>query len=71
MRLINTETGKFEEFLDSKRVPHYAILSHTWEQPPGREQTYQDVLKIQEKFGLSVRDHRGLLLSHLNANLLL
>ncbi|PIL28754.1 hypothetical protein GSI_08798 [Ganoderma sinense ZZ0214-1] len=53
MRLINTETGRFEEFVNSSTAPHYAILSHTWEQPPKREQSYQDVVKIQEKFGLA------------------
>ena len=65
MRLINTETGKFEEFVDSSMAPLYAILSHTWEKPPGREQSYQDVVKIQQKYGLhSVRDHRLLVSTH-------
>jgi hypothetical protein len=31
MRLINVETLRFEEFLDVKNTPEYAILSHTWE----------------------------------------
>ncbi|EXF84636.1 HET domain-containing protein [Colletotrichum fioriniae PJ7] len=31
MRLINTATLKFEEFIDHARTPPYAILSHTWE----------------------------------------
>jgi hypothetical protein len=30
MRLINTYTRKFEEFI-SNRIPEYAILSHTWQ----------------------------------------
>ncbi|KAF2681874.1 HET-domain-containing protein [Lentithecium fluviatile CBS 122367] len=29
MRLINTSTGKLEEFI-GKNIPKYAILSHTW-----------------------------------------
>ena len=49
MRLINTHTGKFVEFVNAKDVPRYAILSHTWDK---KEQTYQEVLKIQEKYGL-------------------
>ena len=56
MRLINTETGRFEEFFNLETTPTYAILSHTWDQPPKREQSYQEVVKIQEKFGHSVRD---------------
>ncbi|KAH8880902.1 HET-domain-containing protein [Thozetella sp. PMI_491] len=31
MRLINTQTGSFEEFT-GRDGPHYAILSHTWEE---------------------------------------
>ncbi|KAM5545417.1 hypothetical protein V8D89_001030 [Ganoderma adspersum] len=57
MRLINTATGEFAEFFDPSTTPLYAILSHTWEQPPKREQSYQEVVKIQERLGLSVRDH--------------
>jgi hypothetical protein len=30
MRLINTSTGLFEEFI-GRNIPKYAILSHTWE----------------------------------------
>jgi hypothetical protein len=29
MRLLNAKTMKLEEFFD-KKVPNYAILSHTW-----------------------------------------
>ena len=29
MRLINTSTGRFEEFI-GRNIPKYAILSHTW-----------------------------------------
>ncbi len=29
MRLINTHTGHFEEFI-GKKIPRYAVLSHTW-----------------------------------------
>src|SRR6266480_713025 len=31
MRLINTVTGLFEEFI-GRNIPKYAILSHTWEE---------------------------------------
>ncbi|PIL25332.1 hypothetical protein GSI_13221 [Ganoderma sinense ZZ0214-1] len=48
MRLINTRTGEFEEFVDQANIPPYAILSHTWD--PTGEQTYQEVVKIQEKY---------------------
>ncbi|KAK1755526.1 heterokaryon incompatibility protein-domain-containing protein [Echria macrotheca] len=30
MRLINTTTEKLEEFIDPKKFPKYAILSHRW-----------------------------------------
>ena len=48
MRLLNTGTGHFEEFQDNSKLPHYAILSHTWS--PEGEQTYQDVRKVQEAY---------------------
>jgi hypothetical protein len=38
MRLINTSTRKFEEFI-SRNIPKYAILSHTWQ---NEEVTYRD-----------------------------
>jgi hypothetical protein len=31
MRLINISTGTFEEFIGTN-IPHYAVLSHTWEE---------------------------------------
>jgi hypothetical protein len=31
MRLINTTTQAFEEFI-GRNIPQYAILSHTWEE---------------------------------------
>jgi hypothetical protein len=40
MRLINTSTGAFEEFV-GKNIPKYAILSHTWDK---EEVSYQDYL---------------------------
>jgi hypothetical protein len=40
MRLINTSTGAFEEFI-GRSIPNYAILSHTWEE---EEVSYQDYL---------------------------
>jgi hypothetical protein len=38
MRLINTSSGAFEEFI-GRNIPEYAILSHTWEE---EEVSYQD-----------------------------
>jgi hypothetical protein len=40
MRLINTSSGAFEEFIGGD-IPKYAILSHTWEE---EEVSYQDYL---------------------------
>lgn len=40
MRLIQTSTLEFEEFIGTK-IPIYAILSHTWE---GEEVSFQDIL---------------------------
>ncbi|RMZ68247.1 HET domain [Pyrenophora seminiperda CCB06] len=40
MRLLNTRSEKFEEFF-GRRIPEYAILSHTWEED---EVSYQDYL---------------------------
>lgn len=39
MRLINTATGLFEEFVGTN-IPNYAILSHTWE---GEEVSFKDM----------------------------
>lgn len=39
MRLLNTSTFQFREFHSSK-VPHYAILSHTWGE---EEVSFQDM----------------------------
>jgi hypothetical protein len=53
MRLINTLTGKFEEFFDSQR-PKYAILSHTW----GKEElSYLDFLFLTS--GMSTNLHQA------------
>lgn len=46
MRLINTSTGRLEEFFDSQRPP-YAILSHTWGQ---EELSYFDLLYLTSSF---------------------
>ncbi|KAM5545461.1 hypothetical protein V8D89_000499 [Ganoderma adspersum] len=54
MRLLNTETGHFEEFVNAD-VVRYAILSHTWDTKG--EQTYQEVREIQKQYG---RDGRRL-----------
>ena len=56
MRLIDTKTGEFVEFFDLAKIPPYAILSHTWESAPPGEQPYQEVIRIQEKYRLLVRD---------------
>ena len=40
MRLINTTTLLFEEFIGGRSTPRYAILSHTWEE---EEVTFADV----------------------------
>ncbi|KAI0364803.1 HET-domain-containing protein, partial [Pilatotrama ljubarskyi] len=45
MRLLNTFTGRFELHDDPTKV-RYAILSHTWSKDG--EQSYQDVLALQE-----------------------
>ncbi|KAI0634615.1 heterokaryon incompatibility protein-domain-containing protein [Trametes polyzona] len=48
-RFMNTWTGKFEWHVDASKV-HYAILSHTWRaECDGGEQSFADVLKLQEK----------------------
>ena len=47
MRLIDTTTGNFRSINSPLDVP-YAILSHTWF--PDGEQSYQDILAIQESF---------------------
>ena len=51
MRLINTSTYKFGEFLDHP-IPSYAILSHRWE---GREATYQSYRRYQGKDSPGIR----------------
>jgi hypothetical protein len=43
MRLINTQTGRFEEFI-GLNIPGYAILSHTWEDG---EVSYRDMINPQ------------------------
>jgi hypothetical protein len=41
MRLLNTHTHRFEEFLNI-HIPPYAILSHTWD-PDGREVSFSEM----------------------------
>ena len=48
MRLLDTYTGQFVEKDPRDPDATYAILSHTWDK---KEQTYQEVVKIQEKCG--------------------
>jgi hypothetical protein len=45
MRLINTRSRQFEEFVGSK-IPKYAILSHTWEE---EEVSYDDYIACRHK----------------------
>ncbi|KAH7333345.1 heterokaryon incompatibility protein-domain-containing protein [Rhexocercosporidium sp. MPI-PUGE-AT-0058] len=45
MRLINTQTYNFSEYLGDN-IPIYAILSHTW---GSEEVTYQDWLSVQHQ----------------------
>ncbi|KAI1782606.1 heterokaryon incompatibility protein-domain-containing protein [Ganoderma leucocontextum] len=52
MRLLNTETGQFEDFASADDTVKYAILSHTWD--ANGEQSYQDVREIQKQY-----DHDG------------
>jgi hypothetical protein len=40
MRLLNVDTLAFEEYMDERAIPSYAILSHTWD---AEEVTYQDM----------------------------
>jgi hypothetical protein len=40
MRLLNAKTLGFEEFMNEKTIPKYAILSHTW---GSEEVTYRDL----------------------------
>lgn len=44
MRLINTDTYLFEEFLE-RTVPDYAILSHTWKE---EEVSYADYVESKD-----------------------
>src|SRR5271163_2343388 len=47
MRLLQTETLQFQEFLDSN-IPNYAVLSHRW---AVRELTYQEFRDSPNKSG--------------------
>jgi hypothetical protein len=46
MRLINTTTRDFEDFI-GRNIPQYAILSHTWED---EEVTYADYIQERRVF---------------------
>jgi hypothetical protein len=55
MRLLNVKTLAFEEFMDERAIPSYAILSHTWD---AEEVTYQDICDgiseaVQQKAGFT------------------
>jgi heterokaryon incompatibility protein (HET) len=43
MRLLNTKTIKLVTFNDERRIPEYAILSHTW---GDEEVTFQDLAEL-------------------------
>lgn len=63
MRLINTNTYAFEEFI-GRNIPKYAILSHTWEE---EEVSFADVTgnpRFREKKGWSKIDMTCKLASH-------
>ena len=47
MKLLGTETGLFV-WINAPRTASYAILSHVWDREG--EQTYQDLLRIQQSF---------------------
>jgi len=42
MRLLDASTFDFREFVDARRIPPYAILSHTWKE--GSEVVYSDLI---------------------------
>jgi hypothetical protein len=55
MRLLNVKTLAFEQFMDERATPEYAILSHTW---AAEEVTYQDMCEglsqvVQQKAGFA------------------
>ena len=45
MRLLNSHTLKLESFEDDRKVPSYAILSHTW---GSDEVTFEDMQNGRE-----------------------
>ena len=52
MRLLNTSTGEFV-WVEDPLQEKYATLSHVWSRPPDVEQTYHDILRIQEDVRLA------------------
>ncbi|EJF56691.1 HET-domain-containing protein, partial [Dichomitus squalens LYAD-421 SS1] len=52
MRLLDTDTGLFV-WVGDPRTASYAILSHVWDREG--EQTYQDLLRLQQSFLPKVR----------------
>ncbi|RBR26468.1 uncharacterized protein FIESC28_00762 [Fusarium coffeatum] len=52
MRLINTHTRAFEEFY-GRKVPKYAILSHTWGQDEVTFQDWIDSASVLQKSGFT------------------
>ena len=54
MRLLNTKSLEFKQFLDSN-IPKYAILSHRWEDP---ESDLREI-ELEEFNALSAVQRRG------------
>lgn len=64
-RFLNTSTGEFEWHNHPERVI-YAILSHVWRDTElGGEQSYQDVLKLQDAMVESLRRQKIAVLNEL------
>ena len=60
MWVLSTARAELHHFADCSAIPGgYAILSHTWTQTPGGEETFQDVQDIIKicKNGKNPRDH--------------
>jgi hypothetical protein len=55
MRLINTSTGTFEEFIGTN-IPPYAILSHTWEE---EEEEEEEEVSFRDMSDRSCKSKKG------------
>lgn len=56
MRLLRSDTLAFETFLDERKLPKYAILSHTW---GDKEVSYHDFLVIRSGIKDALEDPAG------------